>query len=55
MKFQFCLILYLKVLNLLKKRFGKIKKIDDFLTDEGLLILDAISMRLQAIGEALKI
>jgi len=44
----------LESINLIKKRFTKIKNIDDFLTEEGLLILDAISMRLQAIGEAIK-
>ncbi len=36
-------------------RFAIIKKADDFiLTREGSLILDAISMRLQAIGENMK-
>ena len=44
----------LESIELIEKRFKKIKSIDDFLTEEGLLILDAISMRLQAIGEALK-
>lgn len=42
-------------INLIKRRFKKIKTSDDFLfSDEGLDKLDAISMRLQAIGEALK-
>jgi len=41
-------------IHLIKNRFEKINDLDDFLTDEGILILDAISMRLQAIGEALK-
>ena len=44
----------LESINLIKKRFSKIKDIDDFLTEDGLIILDSISMRLQAIGEALK-
>ncbi|WP_456479798.1 HepT-like ribonuclease domain-containing protein [Nautilia sp.] len=44
----------LKSIELIEKRFEKINDIDDFLTEDGLLILDAISMRLQAIGEALK-
>ena len=42
-------------LNLIKRRFDPISKSDDFLdTDDGLDKLDAISMRLQSIGEALK-
>jgi uncharacterized protein with HEPN domain len=44
----------LESIELIEKRFKKIKSVDDFLTEDGLLILDAISMRLQAIGEALK-
>jgi len=44
----------LESITLIRKRFKKIDNIDDFLTEEGMLILDAISMRLQAIGEALK-
>ena len=36
-------------------RFDKIEKPDDFsLTPEGVTVLDAISMRLQVIGEAVK-
>jgi uncharacterized protein with HEPN domain len=42
-------------LILIKKRFSVIKSSDDFLQDDdGLEKLDSISMRLQAIGEALK-
>jgi len=44
----------LESISIIKKRFLQIETIDDFLTEDGLLILDAISMRLQAIGEALK-
>ena len=44
----------LESIELIEKRFKKIKSVDDFLTEDGLLILDAISMRLQAVGEALK-
>jgi uncharacterized protein with HEPN domain len=42
-------------LILIKKRFSVIKSSDDFLQDDdGVEKLDSISMRLQAIGEALK-
>ena len=45
----------LESIALIKRRFKNIKSSDDFLNnDEGLDRLDAISMRLQAIGEALK-
>jgi uncharacterized protein with HEPN domain len=45
----------LESIALIKRRFQNIKSSDDFLeNDEGLDKLDAISMRLQAIGEALK-
>ncbi|WP_295055883.1 HepT-like ribonuclease domain-containing protein [Sulfuricurvum sp.] len=45
----------LESLRLINKRFISIKSSDDFLdSDEGLEKLDAISMRLQSIGEALK-
>lgn len=45
----------LESLSLIKKRFSVINNSDDFLKDdEGLEKLDAISMRLQSIGEALK-
>ena len=40
---------------MIKKRFEIIKNSDDFLdSEDGLTRLDAISMRLQSIGEALK-
>jgi uncharacterized protein with HEPN domain len=40
---------------LIKRRFEKIESSDDFLaTDDGIDRFDAISMRLQSIGEALK-
>ncbi|MEE4358839.1 MAG: HepT-like ribonuclease domain-containing protein [Desulfococcaceae bacterium] len=40
---------------LVQNRFSKIDKADDFvLSEEGVLILDAIAIRLQVIGEALK-
>jgi len=45
----------LESIALIKRRFETIQSSDDFLeSDEGLDKLDAISMRLQAIGEALK-
>lgn len=45
----------LESLRLIKRRFNGIASSDDFLdNDEGLDKLDAISMRLQSIGEALK-
>lgn len=45
----------LESLTLVKKRFQSIKSSDDFLQDDaGLEKLDAIAMRLQSIGEALK-
>lgn len=45
----------LESLRLIKRRFNGIASSDDFLdSDEGLDKLDAISMRLQSIGEALK-
>lgn len=45
----------LESLALVKKRFQNIKSSDDFLqNDAGLEKLDAIAMRLQSIGEALK-
>lgn len=45
----------LESLRLIKRRFIGIASSDDFLdSDEGLDKLDAISMRLQSIGEALK-
>jgi len=44
----------LESIDLVKVRFSKISSVDDFLDDEGLIILDSISMRLQSIGEAIK-
>ena len=45
----------LESIRLINRRFKSIKSCDDFLdSDEGLDKLDAISMRIQAIGEALK-
>ena len=45
----------LESINLIKERFEPIKNGDDFLFDnDGLMRLDAISMRIQSIGEALK-
>ncbi len=45
----------LESIFLIKRHFEKIESADDFLRDdEGLDKLDSISMRLQAIGEALK-
>ena len=45
----------LESIKIINRRFKNIKSSDDFLdSDEGLDKLDAISMRIQAIGEALK-
>jgi uncharacterized protein with HEPN domain len=45
----------LQSIHLIQERFAPINSSDDFLADnDGLMRLDAISMRLQAIGEALK-
>jgi len=45
----------LESIALIKRRFKGIKSSDDFLaTDEGIDKFDAISMRLQSVGEALK-
>ena len=45
----------LESIKLIKRRFNDINTSDDFLfTDDGLDRLDAISMRIQAVGEALK-
>jgi len=44
-----------KSINLISERFSKIKHPDYFVSNEsGVLILDAIAMRLQVIGELLK-
>ncbi len=49
------IIFILKSLKLIKDRFESIHTSDDFLdTDDGLMRLDAISMRLQAVGETIK-
>jgi uncharacterized protein with HEPN domain len=45
----------LESIKLIKRRFNDINTSDDFLfTNDGLDRLDAISMRIQAVGEALK-
>jgi uncharacterized protein with HEPN domain len=44
----------LESIDLVKVRFSKISSVDDFLDDDGLILLDSISMRLQSIGEAIK-
>ena len=45
----------LESIRLINRRFSNIKTSDDFVnTDDGLDRLDAISMRIQSIGEALK-
>lgn len=45
----------LESIRLINRRFKSVKSSDDFLdSDEGFDKLDAISMRIQAIGEALK-
>ena len=45
----------LESIGMIKDRFKPIKSSDDFMqTQEGMMRLDAISMRLQSIGEALK-
>jgi uncharacterized protein with HEPN domain len=42
-------------MGLIRERFAKIRVPDDFvLTPEGITLLDAISMRLQVIGETVK-
>ena len=47
--------LMLESLELIKIRFSKINHPDDFVSnDNGVLILDAIAMRLQVVGELLK-
>lgn len=45
----------LESIALIKSRFQNINSTEDFLADDnGLMILDSISMRLQSIGEAIK-
>ena len=47
--------LILESLELIDTRFSKINNPDDFVSnDNGVLILDAIAMRLQVVGELLK-
>lgn len=42
-------------LEMIRSRFQRIHRPDDFVdTEEGLIILDAISMRLQSVGEKVK-
>lgn len=49
------LLLISESLDLVDKRFSRVTQPDDFLSNEnGVLILDAISMRLQVVGELLK-
>ena len=45
----------LESIELVEERFSKINQADEFVTGpEGVLLLDAISMRLQVIGETVK-
>ena len=45
----------LESINLIEKRFEKIKSADDFVSNSyGTFVLDAISMRLQIVGELFK-
>lgn len=45
----------LESIDLIEERFSKINLADDFVTSsEGVLLLDAVSMRLQVIGETVK-
>jgi uncharacterized protein with HEPN domain len=47
--------LLLESISLVQERFSKIVESDDFVsTSDGVTILDAISMRLQVIGESVK-
>ena len=47
--------LMIESIHLVQERFSKLKVPDDFvLTPEGVTLLDAISMRLQVIGESVK-
>ncbi len=47
--------LIVESIHLVQRRFSKIRRSDDFvLTPEGATLLDAISMRLQVIGESVK-
>ena len=45
----------LESIELISSRFSEITRADDFVsTPEGVLVLDAIAMRLQVVGELLK-
>ena len=47
--------LMIESIHLVQERFSKLQVPDDFvLTPEGVTLLDAISMRLQVIGESVK-
>lgn len=47
--------LIIESIDLVQKRFAKISDSEDFIsTSDGVTILDAISMRLQVIGESVK-
>ena len=47
--------LMVQSIQLIQERFSKIREPDDFvLTPEGVTLLDAISMRLQVVGESVK-
>ena len=49
------LYLMIESINLVQERFSKILEADDFIgSTEGVTLLDAISMRLQVIGELVK-
>ena len=49
------LFLIMDSLILIEKRFLKIKEAEDFVSNEaGVFVLDAITMRLQVVGESLK-
>ena len=45
----------LESLEIIKKRFDQVKKPDDFVSNaDGVLLFDAISMRIQVVGETIK-
>ena len=47
--------LILESIDLINRRFSKLSRPDEFVSDDnGILILDSITMRLQVIGELLK-
>lgn len=50
-----CLDLMLESIDLIENRFSKIRSPEDFVqSTEGVILLDAISMRLQVIGESVR-